>query len=365
MKASNMLRIVTPVTFAFLTGPAFAQSAGTSSVTLYGVVDAYVGAINSNGETTKGADSGGLQVSRFGMHGAEALGGGTRAVFRLEGGYNTNNGTSSVAGQMFARQSFVGFSNPEYGEVRLGKQNSVFFNMLGRTAAFYGGTFGAGLGTQSGYNFRNNNEISYVTPRWAGWRADTRYAFGDSYRHSKAGRVWQAALDYDAGPYYFLVAHVDNTLAPVNDAAYIGTRNRQTAIGGAYTFQPFTIYLGYFNNKQSDRSIDKDLYSLSVAWYMTATDQLSLGWTYIDASADAANIAPGYSRATHANHFGAMYLHHVSKRTTLYAAGAWIDNSDGARYAIGAAQAPNEYWRNRPEAGSATKGVQVGIRHMF
>lgn len=360
-----MLRIVTPACLAWASPWALAQTPAEGSVTLYGVVDAYVGAINSNGHTTKNVDSGGLQVSRFGVNGAEALGGGTKAVFRLEGGFNTNNGTPSATGKLFGRQSYVGFSNPTYGEFRIGQQNSVFFNYLGRIAAFYGGTFGAGLGTQSGYNFRNNNELSYITPRIHGFRLDSRYALGENWRHEKAGRVWQLALDYDDGPFYFLAAHVNNTIVPANDNAYRGTRNRQTALGGSYTFDPFVVYLGYFKNKQTDRAIDKDLYSVSLAWHVTEADQVSVGYTYIDASADTGNVNTAHPGRTHANHYGLAYLHRMSKRTTLYASAAWIDNGDGAQYAIGAAQAPNENWRNRPDAGSSTKGIQLGIRHLF
>ncbi|ARP94123.1 porin [Bordetella genomosp. 13] len=334
-------------------------------VTLYGIVDSYVGAIHSNGDTTKSLDSGGLQVSRFGMQGSESLGDGWRTVFRLEGGFNTSNGTASVNGQIFGRETYVGFSHAEYGELRLGKQNSVFFNMLGRTAAFYGGTFAAGLGTESGYNFRNNNEVSYMTPRWAGLRLHTRYAFGDRMDTSRAGRVWQLAVDYEKGPWYFLVAHVNNTLAPVGDAPFMNVKNRQTTVGGAYTLNPFTFYLSYFKNEQTDGAIDKDLYSVSVAWHLSSADQLSVGYTYIDAQADTGNVAAGHRGGTHANHYGVMYLHRLSKRTTLYAAGAWIDNAAGGQYAIGAAQAPRVDWRNRPDPGTDTRGVQVGIRHTF
>nr|WP_255593041.1 porin [Bordetella sp. BOR01] len=355
------MRFGASVCLAGAAAPALADN-----VTLYGVVDSYIGAINSSGRTEKSVDSGGLQVSRFGLMGSEDLGGGTRAVFRLEGGFNTNNGNASVAGQMFGRQAWVGFANNDWGEFRIGKQNSVFFNMLGKIAAFYGGTFGAGLGTQSGYNFRNNNDISYSSPRWHGWRLETHYALGDSYRHSQAGRVWQAAIEYQNGPYYFLAAHVDNTLPGATDDLYDGTRNRQTAIGGSYDFDPVTVYLGYFKNEQTDGSIDKDLYSISVAFDLTAADQLSLGWTYIDVKADNANTDPStFGGSSHANHYGIMYLHRLSKRTTLYAAGAWIDNGEGLRYAIGAAQAPSADWRNRPLAGDATRGVQFGIRHVF
>src|SRR5690625_7914292 len=107
-------------------------------------------------------DSGGLQSSRFGLRGSEKLSGKSAITYTLEGGFNTNDGTQAVAGSIFNRQTWIGYRNEKIGEFRLGNQNSVFFNMLGRTAAFYGGTFGAGLGTMSGYHFRSNNDLSYI-----------------------------------------------------------------------------------------------------------------------------------------------------------------------------------------------------------
>jgi len=102
---------------------------------------------NSNQSVT-GVTPSNLSQSRVGLQGAEPLGAGWMAVFKLETFFNPqsgeisdglksltqNNGRSltsqttnldtSVAGQIF-QQSFVGFSNPEFGTLTYGRQNTL------------------------------------------------------------------------------------------------------------------------------------------------------------------------------------------------------------------------------------------------
>lgn len=353
--------------FICTAGGASQAAAQTTNVQVYGVIDNYIGAIHSSGKTGYADESGGLQVSRIGFRGTEELGGGLLAKFTLENGFNGDNGSLSVAGSLFNRQAWVGLANPtNWGEVRFGQQNSVMFTMLGNIAAFYGGTFGAGLGTQSGYNFRNSNDTAYLSPTISGWRAELHYALGEQVDDKANGSVMQAALEYKQGPWYFLAAHLQNRPLVAAPAVYSGVVDRQTAIGGSVEVGQFTYYLGYFKNKQTDNTIDKNLYSASIAWKPTGVDQISFGYTYIDVKRDNANVDLATFKGNgHANHLGLMVLHNLSKRTTIYSSLAHIINSQGTRYAMNAAQAPTGAFLNRPLQGDATTGFQVGIRHVF
>src|SRR6266404_6238224 len=103
---------------------AFAQS----SVTLYGLISS--GIVYANNQ--KGADkqghstwqfaSGPMQTPRWGVKGAEDLGGGVKAIFTLENGYNLGTGALSQGGREFGRQAFVGLSSNTLGTVSLGRQ---------------------------------------------------------------------------------------------------------------------------------------------------------------------------------------------------------------------------------------------------
>ncbi|PFW66730.1 porin, partial [Bacillus sp. AFS075960] len=74
--------------FAAVSGLAYGQS----SVTLYGIVDVGIEHINNTsagGAQTREA-SGNLSGSRWGLKGVEDLGGGMKAIFQLEDGFNVN-----------------------------------------------------------------------------------------------------------------------------------------------------------------------------------------------------------------------------------------------------------------------------------
>ncbi|CAE6797956.1 Outer membrane porin protein 32 [Paraburkholderia aspalathi] len=116
-----------------------AQSAhAQSSVTLYGIVDGSILYTNKTLNATTGQNAGrqysftdsGLSGSRFGLRGAEDLGGSMRAIFELESGISIANGAfSNSNGNAFGRQAWVGVDS-RYGTVKAGLQFSPFFLVL-------------------------------------------------------------------------------------------------------------------------------------------------------------------------------------------------------------------------------------------
>src|SRR5262249_25917387 len=73
---------------ALATGSAAAQP----SVTLYGVADTFVQYLDNGGTHSVSERSGGSTGSLFGLKGSEDLGGGLKANFDVETGFNINNG---------------------------------------------------------------------------------------------------------------------------------------------------------------------------------------------------------------------------------------------------------------------------------
>ena len=91
-----------------------------SSVTIYGIVDSGISYVsNSGGHSAWIFDTGVPQGNRLGFTGTEDLGGGMKALFRLENGFNLNNGQDSENGTMFNRQAFVGLKSDQYGALTL------------------------------------------------------------------------------------------------------------------------------------------------------------------------------------------------------------------------------------------------------
>ena len=104
----------------------FAQS----SVTLYGVLDTgveYVSHANADGKGIVRMPSiTGELPSRWGLRGSEDLGGGYKAVFALESGFNVGNGTMGQGTRLFGRQSWVRIESP-YGTLSFGRQYTMTY----------------------------------------------------------------------------------------------------------------------------------------------------------------------------------------------------------------------------------------------
>src|SRR3984885_6997732 len=102
----------------------FALSAhAQSSVTLYGVIDTgIVYSNNQGGHSNWQEASAATENTVYGLKGSEDLGGGLHAIFKLENGFNLNNGSLYNANDAFGEQAYVGLQSDRYGTVTLGRQ---------------------------------------------------------------------------------------------------------------------------------------------------------------------------------------------------------------------------------------------------
>ena len=107
------------------TAPVHAQS----SVSLYGQVDEWVGATKfPGGNRAWNVSGGGMSTSYWGLHGAEDLGNGYKAIFTLESFFRAQNGQFGrfQGDTFFARNAYVGIDSP-YGTVTAGRLTTHLF----------------------------------------------------------------------------------------------------------------------------------------------------------------------------------------------------------------------------------------------
>ncbi|HKT92065.1 MAG TPA: porin, partial [Paraburkholderia sp.] len=155
-----------PVPLSMLAPVAQAQS----SVTLYGVIDEafqFVHNADAEGNNLYRMQGGNLQGSRWGLKGTEDLGGGLKAIFQLESGFDINSGTSLQSGRLFGRQAFVGLTHQQYGTVTLGRQYDPVVDMVQPLTAdnYWGSTFATPGDVDNNDNSsRTNNAIKYLSP---------------------------------------------------------------------------------------------------------------------------------------------------------------------------------------------------------
>ena len=199
-----------------VSGAAMAQS----SVTLYGIADIAIAHVKNGNVSQAKIDSGILNTSRFGFRGTEDLGGGLKANFLLEQGFNVDNGSSledsqdgqTKLNQMFSRNAYVGLSGG-FGEVRLGKVWSAFDEMKGASNAawdsalspnsgvFYGGAIG-------GYTYNPRNSAIYFTPNLSGFSGAASYSLGENKTATvNAGKVAALNVKYAGGPLLVALGH--------------------------------------------------------------------------------------------------------------------------------------------------------------
>jgi predicted porin len=196
-----------------------------TSVDLYGIVDVGLRAGSalsaSNAPTPPGrttsVSSGVDNTSRWGIKGQESLGGGWKALLRLEGGFNADTGTAAKSDRLFDRQAWAGLDSP-YGTLAAGRQPSLLSDALipvdplgKRYASFNPNINVAGLsntafGTHafgrqygpSGYadNFyRLDNTVKY-TANVGPWQARAAYSAGEVSGDAAASSSHGVALAY-------------------------------------------------------------------------------------------------------------------------------------------------------------------------
>jgi predicted porin len=243
-----------------------------SAVTLYGIIDTGLAYIhNSAGHSSQWKMSpSNLSGSEWGLKGTEDLGGGLSAIFQIENGFDSSNGTLASAGRLFNRQAFVGVASP-YGTLTLGRQyDPVTDTVQPLTADIFSGWF-ATPGDVDNYDdsARFNNAVKWVSPSWSGVTAEAMYAFGGVAGSTGSGQTWSGAVSYQSGSLNVAggYIHIDNGNAsastrgvstadslfnsPVN-AAYASARSINIGrVGGNYVIGSVTMGAAYSYSEYS------------------------------------------------------------------------------------------------------------------
>src|SRR6267154_4270358 len=167
---------ITAVVAGMFSTAAFAQS----SVTLYGIMDTgieYVSHANAAGDhVVRMPGITGEIPSRWGLRGAEDLGGGYKAVFALESGFNTRGGDSGQGGRLFGRQAWVGIASP-YGQLSLGRQYTMTYWAMADSDILGPDIYGSGSLDSYLPNARSDNTIGYKGT-FHGLTVGATYSFG-------------------------------------------------------------------------------------------------------------------------------------------------------------------------------------------
>ncbi|MEM5342223.1 porin [Paraburkholderia azotifigens] len=372
-------------------GAAHAQS----SVTLYGLIDEsiqYVHNADRSNNNLWNMFSGNLQGSRWGMKGTEDLGGGLKAIFQLESGFDPNTGKSGQGGRLFGRQAYVGLTHDAYGTFTAGRQYDPVVDLVQPLTAdnYFGSTFTTPGDVDNNDNSsRTNNAIKYVSPVWSGFQFEGMYALGGVAGSTGSGQTWSGAATWSGGPFSVAAGYIrmdaGNTLAsrgtswnsatvPTSGATFDSQINNGYAsaksvsiasTAAQYVTGPFTFNIRYsFAQYKPDAFsafTEQEKYHVAGAYagyQVTPAMLLGLGYTYTHGAGDT-------SANYHQVSLGGDY--NLSKRTDVYLVGAYQHASGTQRTSLTSTQeAGASVGSYGYDAASKTQEiVSLGIRHKF
>ncbi len=335
-----------------IVGTASAQS----SVTLYGVADAWVGQTSKKFGTAAAVkqtvlDSGGYNGSRWGLRGSEDLGGGLKANFQVESGFDISNGTGSQ-GALFGRQAYVGLSGG-FGAINFGRQytayddargaenaNNAFDTAFTPVGAVFGLSTPAGatptvgntvgvFGGLADYTSRTNNTIKYSSPVFGGVSGAISYALGeDKGTSGSASSNTAAHVKYVNGPLGVFAGFQNEKPAGVNTQAL-----KFANIGANYDLGVVRLSAGYQNAKRDTVKDNEFQFGVAVPFGAAA---VSAGFASTQTKANGVKVGKGSG-------FGLTGYYDLSKRTAAYAGvqsvkfenAAGTDTSKSSLFAVG------------------------------
>jgi len=323
--------------------------AQSSTVSIYGRLDLSVD------HTKAGSTSLWEQVdnaSRLGFRGVEDLGGGMKAHFGLESGFNADTGVSPTSSTSpFYRNSYVGLQSSSLGYLSLGRTDSAnpagspIYSLVSANLAYAVHDAGApAVGTKV-LNARNrfNNAINYCSPTFAGLTFRARGALnGENVAAATSEnqiKNYDASLNYTLGGLALSVGGSKNKYDGIPTPA--NSFDEKWMLIAAYSFEPVKVYATYGKDKFTNVTAATRRTDVPY-WLVGAHGELG-------AHEITANIM---QRAVQSDSNGQLkkwqlsYAFRLSRRTQVYAI---YDNEDP----------------NSNVADNTVKVVSVGIQHNF
>ncbi|MBP0591510.1 porin [Paraburkholderia sp. LEh10] len=322
-------------------------AAAQSSVTLYGVADVFVQYLRNGSQHTFSERSGGSSGSNFGLKGSEDLGGGLKAVFTLENGYNIANGGFFVdSSAMFYRQAWVGLNHEKYGSLTFGRQYQPTFWAVYPSDPFRGNEVLSPLSAAASTVDRNtiatqaasgrsSNSIVYQSAVMAGVKLYAMYGFSATTTQpvpTSTGNILDLAVTYSGAGLFAAAAYQKvhagtETLPSLPTALNLLSTERFTG-ALAYRIGIVNLQANYTYNRSTDAPAGSLAARLNAAHSYSIAE---VGATIQATSADTFEIA-GIQRKARGVHDNTLGIevgadHNLSKRTTLYARAGYMKNN--------------------------------------
>lgn len=353
-----------------------------STVTLFGALDAgiaYIHNVEGNSSQWK-MSTGNVSENSWGLKGTEDLGGGTKAIFTVENGFDISNGQTHQGGRIFGRQAWVGLTTPSLGTVTFGRQYDPVTDLVQPiTGDSFSGIW-ATPGDIDNYDdsARFDNAVKWVSPTWSGVTVEAMYSFGGIAGATGSGQVYSGGASYSnnklslAAGYLHInngnptasargTSAADSLFNSAVNSAYQSASSISIARAAAqYVFNDVTVGVAYSYSDyaadgastfaQSEKFHNGSIFAV---WQVAPDFQTIVGYNYTRALGDS-------SAKYHQVNLGVDYL--LSKRTDFYAIAGYQHAS--GQNGFGTAQAVIGSYDVNSGASYQVLAV-AGIRHKF
>lgn len=313
-------------------GAAAGAAQAQSAVTLYGIVDLWAGRASNTVEGVKSSatlmESGGVSGSRWGLKGEEDLGGGLKAVFKIESGFKADTGIGNGGPN---RQSYLGLAGG-FGTVTFGNTWTAMDDVLGASNSGFDSALSASnlvLAVPALYESNPGNTFKYVSPSFGGISAGFSHSLKEVAAVTGHEGITDFSVSYGAGPIAANFAYQVQKQA--------GDDLKLTALNGSYDLGVAKLLASYGQAKEgSDKATD---FQIGADVPLSAALTLSVGYAQ---SKDGGSLGDGKRTG-----FGVAAAYSLSKRTTVYGGfrnakaknGAELLDDDGSSkatvYAVG------------------------------
>jgi predicted porin len=294
---------------------ALGAAAANAQVSISGSVDAGIARTKAPGiSTVTSVESGLKSDNSLAFTGGENLGGGLKANFKLETGFNMDNGTST--GGMFAREASVGVST-QASFAKLGQVKTLSATHNETYDPFAGGLLGNARATfEENGRFAANTAVAGTTMGPVSLTGS--WTFGEQAGNVNTGAVKAVSANYGVGPLKVGVTHTD-----VDNA---GTTTQYSA---AYDVKGMTVYGTYEND--TDRAVN-NAYQVGLKTPVAANlnAMVAMGERSLSTGAEEKTFAAGLDYS-------------LSKRTSVYTSYKYVD----------------------PAATGKTTTMALGLNHKF
>ncbi|MCO8589240.1 porin [Burkholderia multivorans] len=348
-------------------GAASAQS----SVTLFGLLDAGISYVsNEGGHGNAKFDDGIFTPSLIGLRGREDLGGGAHAIFELVSQIAIGNGTA-IGNGLFARTAFVGLQHDRYGSLTFGNQYEFMADTLFLSGADAARDVG-GL-----YNLRNGpfrklalpgnptgafdwdrlagsqrvpGAVKYVSPTLDGLRFGVLYGFGGVPGSIGANNTVSVGVDYSVGPFGVAAAYTNEKYGAQPGSPAASVRNWGAGMRYGFGVIDLGALLTTVRNTASGGAVWMS--EFGGTWKLSAATTVGADYMYMKGNAALDN--------DHAHQLTATIRYALSKRTMVYASGAWQRANVGAHAQINGVLDPDG-----ASSGANQAIARIGIHTVF